>query len=166
MALGAVDYFVKPLSRPDLLTWLTRHGLIPATTDRSLDILAIDDDPHSLEIIDASLTAEGARVRRAADGAEGLALARSRRPDLIICDLLMPGMDGFDVITALHDDPATSGIPVVVLTARSLTTADKARLSAKIITDMPQGQATASLPELARLLGALTGRTALSHTGH
>jgi signal transduction histidine kinase/CheY-like chemotaxis protein len=160
MALGAVDYFVKPLSRPALLTWLTRHGLIPATTDRTLDILAIDDDPHSLEIIDASLTAEGIRVLRAGNGAEGLALARGHRPGLIICDLLMPGMDGFDVITALHGDPATSGIPVVVLTARSLTAADKARLSAKIITDMPQGQATAGLPELTRLLGALTGRTA------
>jgi signal transduction histidine kinase/CheY-like chemotaxis protein len=161
MALGAVDYFVKPLSRPALLTWLARHGLIPATTDRRIDILAIDDDPHSLEIIDASLTAEGTRVLRAGDGTEGLALARRHRPDLIICDLLMPGMDGFDVIAALHGDPATSGIPVVVLTARSLTAADKARLSAKIITAMPEGRATDSLPELVRLLGELTGRTAV-----
>lgn len=160
MALGAVDYFVKPLSRPALLTWLTRRGLIPATTDGTLDILAIDDDPHSLEIIDASLTGEGTRVLGATSGTEGLALARSHRPDLIICDLLMPGMDGFDVISALHGDPATSGIPVVVLTARTLTPADKARLSAKIITAMPQGQAATSLPELARLIGELTGRTA------
>ncbi|MEU7908450.1 response regulator [Actinoplanes sp. NPDC049118] len=163
MALGAVDYFVKPLSRPALLSWLARHGLVPATTDRTLDILAIDDDPHSLEIIDASLTAEDIRVLRATNGTEGLILARSHRPDLIICDLLMPGMDGFDVVAALHGDPATSGIPVVILTAHTLTTADKARLSAKIITAMPQGQATTSLPELARLVGELTGRTAKHH---
>ncbi|MET8154437.1 response regulator [Actinoplanes sp. NPDC049668] len=160
MALGAVDYFVKPLSRPALLAWLARHGLIPATTDRTLDILAIDDDPHSLEIIDASLTAEDIRIRRAGSGSEGLALARARRPDLIICDLLMPGMDGFDVVAALHADPATSGIPVVILTARSLTTTDKARLSAKIITTMPHGPGATSLPELSRLVGELTGRTA------
>nr|BFE68860.1 hypothetical protein GCM10020092_021610 [Actinoplanes digitatis] len=72
----------------------------------------------------------------------------------------MPGMDGFDVVAALHGDPATSGIPVVILTARSLTAADKARLSAKIITTMPEGLAATCLSELARLLGELTGRTA------
>ena len=164
MALGAVDYFVKPVSRPALLTWLARHGLIPVTKEQSLNVLAIDDDPHSLEIIETTLNAEGGvQVFRASGGAEGLALARSSRFDLIICDLLMPGVDGFDVIAALHNDPATNRIPVIVLTAHTLTEADKTRLSGKVIAAMSKGQAATDLPDLTHLIGELTGLTADYH---
>jgi len=164
MALGAVDYFVKPVSRPALLTWLARHGLIPVTKEQSLNVLAIDDDPHSLEIIETTLGAEGGvQVFRASGGAEGLALARSSPFDLIICDLLMPGVDGFDVIAALHNDPATNRIPVIVLTAHTLTEADKTRLSGKVIAAMSKGQAATDLPDLTHLIGELTGLTADYH---
>lgn len=159
MALGAVDYFVKPISRPALLTWLARHGLIPVTNEQTLNVLAIDDDPHSLEIIDTTLTPEGVHVFCANGGAEGLAMARRSKFDLIICDLLMPAVDGFDVIAALHNDPATSRIPVIVLTAHTLTEADKTRLSGKVIAAMSKGQATTGLPDLTHLIGELTGLT-------
>ncbi len=159
LALGAVDYFVKPISRPTLLTWLARHGLIPPADGRAINVLAIDDDPQSLEIIDATLTAEGMRVVRGHGGAEGLALARTNDFDLIICDLLMPEVDGFDVIAALHNDPDTRGIPVVVLTAHALTDADKDRLSGKVIAFMSKAQTTTGLPDLAHLISELTGLT-------
>ena len=159
LALGAVDYFVKPISRPTLLTWLARHGLIPPAAGQAINVLAIDDDPQSLEIIDATLTAEGMRVVRGHGGAEGLALARTNDFQLIICDLLMPEVDGFDVIAALHNDPDTRGIPVVVLTAHTLTDADKDRLNGKVIGFMSKAQTTTGLPDLAHLISELTGLT-------
>ncbi len=164
LALGAVDYFVKPVDRATLLTWMTRHGLIPANTSRPLTVLAIDDDPHSRQLVAATLRAEGIAVVTAAGGVEGLTTARTRRFDLIICDLLMPELDGFDVIAALHNDPTTRGVPVVVLTAHTLTDADKARLSGKVIAIAGKTNNADGLAELTHTIGELTGLTAPSDT--
>ena len=164
LALGAVDYFVKPVDRATLLSWLARHDLIPATTGQQMTVLAIDDDPHSRHLITATLAAEGIAVTTAAGGADGLKAARSRRFDLIICDLLMPGLDGFDVIAALHNDPTTRGVPVVVLTAHTLTDADKARLSGKVIAIAGKTDNADGLADLAHTIGELTGLTTTSDT--
>ncbi|MEV8510662.1 response regulator [Actinoplanes sp. NPDC051475] len=164
LALGAVDYFVKPVDRSTLLTWLAGHGLIPATNGRQLSVLAIDDDPASRELIDATLSAEGIQVVTATGGVDGLKTARARRFDLIICDLLMPDLDGFDVIAALHNDPATHGVPVVVLSAHTLTEADKARLSGKVIAVAGKTANADGLAELAHTIGELTGLTLTSDT--
>lgn len=82
------------------------------------DILIIDDLRDNITLLGASL-AGTARVRFALDGAEGLALARRARPDLILLDLMMPGLDGFAVCEALQSDPALHDIPVIVITART-----------------------------------------------
>jgi len=63
---------------------------------------------------------------------QGVRLARDRRPDLIVLDLLMPEMDGFQVLDALKQDRATAGIPIVILTMKSLTHEDKERLKGRI----------------------------------
>ncbi|MEV6596682.1 response regulator [Actinoplanes sp. NPDC051346] len=165
LALGAVDYFVKPVDRTSLLTWLARHGLIPATTGRQLHVLAIDDDPQSRQLITATLRAEGIQVITAAGGIDGLNMARTRPFDLIICDLIMPDLDGFDVIAALHDDPTTRGVPVVVLSAHTLTDADKARLSGKVIAIAGKSANADGLAELARTIGELTGLTLAADIG-
>jgi len=159
LALGAVDYFVKPVDRVTLLSWMARHELIPPAMSRPLNVLAIDDDPHSRQLIDATLSAEGIEVTAAVGGVDGLRTARSRRFDLIICDLLMPDLDGFDVIAALHNDPATRGVPVVVLSAHTLTAADKTRLSGKVIAVAGKDDAVDGLTELAHTIGELTGMT-------
>jgi CheY-like chemotaxis protein len=78
----------------------------------------------------------------ATNGLDGLRLARSHPFDLIICDLRMPGIDGFTVIAALHDDPATRNIPVLVLTAQDLTQADRNRLAGKTLAVISKGDAT------------------------
>ncbi len=158
LALGAVDYFVKPVDRTTLLNWMARHEFLPPT-GRDMAVLAIDDDPHSRQLIDATLSAEGIHVTAAAGGVDGLRTARARHFDLIICDLLMPDLDGFDVIAALHDDPATRGVPVVVLSAHTLTAADKARLSGKVIAVAGKTDAADGLAELAHTIGELTGMT-------
>lgn len=81
-------------------------------------LLAIDDDPQSLILLSNALTSEY-EVLLAKDSQRGLALARSASPDLIILDILMPEMDGFQVLSELKSHPATAAIPVIFLTSRS-----------------------------------------------
>jgi CheY-like chemotaxis protein len=122
-------------------------------------VLAIDDDPQSLDLINATLSDEGIQVVCAHGGVDGLRTARSRAFDLIVCDLLMPDLDGFDVIAALHADPDTCEIPVVVVSAHTLTAVEKARLSGKVVAITAKDGSAASMPELARAIGHLTGST-------
>ena len=79
-------------------------------------ILAVDDVPENLEIVQVRLEAEGYEVITATDGDEALARARDSEPDLILLDLSVPYLDGFEIIKALRSDPATRNIPVIVLT--------------------------------------------------
>jgi CheY-like chemotaxis protein len=81
-------------------------------------ILIIEDQREMRENLATILEMEGYTVVRAADGREGLSVARSERPDLILCDVMMPGMDGHEVLRALRADPATLHIPFVFLTAK------------------------------------------------
>lgn len=86
-------------------------------------ILLVDDDPLIRRIVTKTLTANGYQVLEASSGAEGLALARSQPPDLILLDLMMPGMDGFEVCAALRQDSLTVNVPVLMLTALDQTDA-------------------------------------------
>jgi signal transduction histidine kinase/CheY-like chemotaxis protein len=79
-------------------------------------VLVIDDDPSARDIVVRLLGREGFRVLTAASGEEGLRLARGSRPDVITLDVLMPGIDGWAVLTALKADPVLAGIPVIMLT--------------------------------------------------
>ena len=83
-------------------------------------VLIVDDDPRYLELLQFALETEGFHVVTARHPRNVQALAVSCRPDVIISDVMMPEMDGFDVAANLRADPRTSGIPVVFLTARSL----------------------------------------------
>jgi signal transduction histidine kinase/CheY-like chemotaxis protein len=139
LALGAVDYFVKPVNHGALLAWLAHHGFIPPLSDRSTNVLVIDDDPATIAVVRQTLSRQGIGVAEAANGLDGLRLARAHPFDLIICDLLMPGLDGYTVIAALHDDPATEHTPVLVLTAQDLTAADRSRLDGKTLAVVSKG---------------------------
>jgi signal transduction histidine kinase/CheY-like chemotaxis protein len=140
LALGAMDYLVKPLDRDTLLRRLAWHGLLaPAKPGRPTTVLVIDDDAATLRLIDASLSPGGVDVVTTSTGTEALRLARTRRFDLIICDLIMPEMDGFTLIAALATNPATSGTPVLVITGLELTEPDKARLNGRILGVLHKG---------------------------
>jgi signal transduction histidine kinase/DNA-binding response OmpR family regulator/ligand-binding sensor domain-containing protein len=79
-------------------------------------ILVIDDDSNMRDLTTRSLGKEGYRVECAANGEEGLAMARELRPAVITLDVMMPGLDGWAVLTALKEDPATADIPVIMMT--------------------------------------------------
>jgi CheY-like chemotaxis protein len=82
-------------------------------------ILVIDDDPYLVEVMSASLRILGHfEVITAMNGAEGLILCTQEQPEIVVVDISMPEIDGYQVIRALRGDPATSNIPIVVLSAR------------------------------------------------
>jgi CheY-like chemotaxis protein len=128
-ALGAAEYLVKPVGKEQLLAALFRAAAMPG---RKRTVVAIDDDPLAIELVRASLETEGWTVLGAATGQEGLALIRERQPSAVLLDLLMPGMDGFEVVEALRAEPDTKSIPVVILTSKSKTWQDKERLQGRI----------------------------------
>src|SRR6266516_1134346 len=128
-ALGAAEYLVKPVGKDQLMAALHRAAAMP---ERKHTVVAIDDDPLAIELVRASLEPEGWTVLGAATGQEGLALIRERQPSAVLLDLLMPGMDGFEVVEALRADPDTKSVPVVILTSKSMTQQDKERLQGRI----------------------------------
>lgn len=82
------------------------------------ELLLIEDDPTMLDLLATELEFEEFIVHRALEGHTGLSLAREHRPDLIVCDVMMPGMDGYSVLAALRADPQLAPIPFIFLTAR------------------------------------------------
>lgn len=80
-------------------------------------ILSVDDEPSIVRLVSATLTARGHEVTGAHSGAEALAIVKSEKPDLIVLDIMMPGLDGRDVYRRLSADPGTKDIPVLFLSA-------------------------------------------------
>jgi signal transduction histidine kinase/DNA-binding response OmpR family regulator len=128
-ALGAAEYLVKPVGKEQLLAAVYRAAAMP---ERKRTVVAIDDDPLAIQLARVNLEPAGWTVLGAASGQEGLALVRERQPSVVLLDLLMPGMDGFEVVEALRAEPGTKTIPVVILTSKSMTQQDKQRLKGRI----------------------------------
>jgi signal transduction histidine kinase/DNA-binding response OmpR family regulator len=137
LALGAVDYLVKPVERSALLEVVGRYA---TATDTPLRVLAIDDDPAALEMIDAALRPAGYDILTASGGREGLTVAQTVPIDFVICDILMPDLDGFGVVAELRADPRTHDLPILVLTHHELTSAEKTRLNGEILGVVAKGQ--------------------------
>ncbi|MDZ7373202.1 MAG: response regulator transcription factor [candidate division KSB1 bacterium] len=81
-------------------------------------ILVVEDEPDILGLIEYNLKKHGYEVRQAASGEEALEVARTNPPDLVVLDLMLPGLDGIDVCKALRTDPSTAAVPILMLTAR------------------------------------------------
>jgi signal transduction histidine kinase/DNA-binding response OmpR family regulator len=131
-ALGAADYLIKPVSREKLTAAIRSVRIPPEVSGSAAKVLAIDDDAMTLELIRATLEAEGYKVLRAAGGQEGIAVAKAELPALIILDLLMPDIDGFGVVDQLRDHSPTREIPIVILTNMNLTPGEKEQLNGRI----------------------------------
>jgi signal transduction histidine kinase/DNA-binding response OmpR family regulator/HAMP domain-containing protein len=101
-------------------------------------LLVVEDNPVAVMQIQSVLEDAGYIVRTAANGEEGLRLARNEIPDGIVLDLMMPGVDGFEVLEQIRSTTATATLPVLILTAKELTSADRARLSHNHIQQLVQ----------------------------
>jgi signal transduction histidine kinase/CheY-like chemotaxis protein/ligand-binding sensor domain-containing protein len=127
LAFGAHDYFVKPVDWPRMLRRLaqiTGRDALP----RHARLLLIDDDLAVHHLLEHELANEGYVLETVTSGAEAIDRAERVRPDVIILDLMMPGMNGFELAERLRQRASTSDIPILVLTAKDLTPDDRERL--------------------------------------
>ena len=123
-ALGADVYLPKPFDRRILLETLDS---LPARTSAAR-VLAVDDDERIRLIIRRCLSGPQFEVREALSGEDGLAMARSDPPDVVILDLLMPGLDGWQVLAGLREEASTRHVPVLVVTSAALDDDTRERL--------------------------------------
>lgn len=151
-SLGTVDTVDKRLTRTELVDMIARHDRFGARP-RVMTILVIDDDACVREYIKEALHGQGYRILLAARGKDGLRAAIEHEPDLIILDLMMPDMSGFDVVDALKRHPTARDIPVIVFTAKDLTRAEVMRLGREVEQVLSKG--TTSREELLRELRTL-----------
>jgi CheY-like chemotaxis protein len=112
--LGVVEYLVKPIAAQDLLSAIEGLG------DGIERLLLVDDEPEIQQLFSRVLssTGHGYQVTRAMNGQRALELLRERQPDLMLLDLVMPQMDGFQVLREKAEDPAIRSIPVIVISSR------------------------------------------------
>lgn len=124
-SLGVADYMTKPIDRKRLLVLLERYKL----DGSGGNVLIVEDDASTRQLMRRVFVSEGWRVREAANGRTGLELLREETPDLILLDLIMPELDGFEFVESLKTIPQATGIPVVVITGADLSDDDRQRLN-------------------------------------
>jgi signal transduction histidine kinase/CheY-like chemotaxis protein len=125
ISLGADTFTNKPVDR----RWLIRHLMLLTGGQTLRKVLVVDDEEVSRYLIRQTFQPGSAAVIEAANGAQGLHYAREEQPDLIVLDLLMPDLNGFQVLEQLQTDARTSHIPVIISTSGVLDDADRARLN-------------------------------------
>ena len=128
-SLGAAEVMQKPISRQELYEALVDMGLFPLSQGQPLKVLIVDDDPKAVELIAVRIRALAGTVLRAYGGREAIEIVKRELPDLIVLDLMMPGVNGFDVVDTLRGQPDTAHIPILVVTAKQITAADRSRLN-------------------------------------
>jgi PAS domain S-box-containing protein len=126
-ALGATDYLIKPVRKPALLEAIRRH--VPSPADDDSSILLVDDDPKALELLQEALRSAGYETQGVRSGARALEVLANRVVGAILLDLLMPGMDGFQVIRHVRQEPAFKELPILVMTAKNLSQEETALLN-------------------------------------
>jgi CheY-like chemotaxis protein len=160
-ALGAAAVLQKPISRQELYDSLVELGLIPLAEGRTLKVLVVDDDPKAVELVAIHILDLASTVLRAYGGRDAIETARRELPDLIVLDLMMPEVNGFDVVAALHEDPDTACIPIVVVTAKRITPDDRVKLNGLVSAIMEKADFTAGRFAI-EIRRAMTGRHAVT----
>ena len=127
-ALGATDYINKPIEQERLLTTVAKY----TQGDKSPKVLIVEDDEATRQIIKKSLGKDGWLIVEAENGKTGLIELETCEPDLILLDLMMPEMDGFEFLSVIRSKDQWAKIPVIVVTAKTLTADDYARLHGNI----------------------------------
>ncbi len=136
--LGAEDFLTKPVDRERLARALARvRSAAPPAP-----VLVVDDDPAARAALEHAVRAEGWQVVTAATGRAALEAVAAHRPALILLDLLLPEMDGFEFLEALRQQPEGRAVPVIVVTARDLDEAERRRLNGRVARILPKGDFT------------------------
>ena len=142
--LGWVSLVPKPFTAEQLTRAVTtaaqESGDEQALPQRPFDVLVVDDDPDSRRVAAKFLSEANVKVREAQDGESALVEMRGHPPDVLVLDLMMPVLDGFGVLATIRADPLLSGLPVVVLTAKSLTEAERQFLSRSAVRVLQKGE--------------------------
>jgi CheY-like chemotaxis protein len=133
-ALGATDYVTKPIDWDRLRAILSQHCPAPCGT-----VLVVDDDPGAREVLRRLLGGAGWEVIEAENGRQALERLKQCRPAVILLDLMMPEMDGFEFVHELRQDEGSRGVPVVVLTAKEVTAEDRKRLNGGVVKVLQKG---------------------------
>jgi signal transduction histidine kinase/CheY-like chemotaxis protein len=157
-ALGAADYLTKPVDPEALVRVLDRYragGGGGGGGGSGGEVLVVDDDPLAREVLRRPLAWAGWDVGEAADGREALARLARSRPAVVLLDLIMPGMDGFEVLERMRGEEAWRGIPVVVVTAKDLDREEAAWLGGRAERVFRKGA-----HERAELIGVVEGMLA------
>ena len=131
-SLGAAGYLTKPVNRSDLAAAVKNLSLRTGDRKQPSRVLMVDDDPQLLEVVGKALESWGFRLVTANGGREARRLITETHPDLVILDLMLPDISGFDVLDAIKADPATAQIPVFVLTAKDLSQEERERLNGAV----------------------------------
>ena len=126
-ALGAVDYLIKPVRKPVLLETIRKY--VRPQSDEDEAILLVDDDPRALELLEETLRSAGYETESVRSGTRALEVLSSKLVSAVVLDLLMPGMDGFEVIRHVRQEATLRELPIFVMTAKSLTKAELAVLT-------------------------------------
>jgi CheY-like chemotaxis protein len=133
--LGAADYLTKPIDRALLARVLLRFRYKASTT-----ALVVEDDATSKELVRRMLKSEGWTVVEAHNGREALERLADSQPGIVLLDLMMPEMDGFEFLSEMHARKEWSSIPVIVVTAKNLTAEDHARLNGHVSRVLQKGK--------------------------
>jgi CheY-like chemotaxis protein len=152
-ALGATDYLVKPVNRTKLVETLTR--ICGSTGGRAL---LVDDDEVVRRGVRQALEPIGWKVTEAEDGQVAVNSLIAARPDVIILDLMMPKMDGFEFLDELRARSDWQDIPVVVITAKDLTDEDRDRLNGGVERIIQKSDRDEMLRQLSRELAKCVKR--------
>jgi CheY-like chemotaxis protein len=152
-ALGATDYVTKPVDWQRLGATLRRYTPDPSTGP----VLVVDDDEDQRALVSRLLIKEGREVVTAANGQEALDRLAERRPALILLDLMMPVMDGFDFLDALHRQNIQPPIPVIVITAKDLDADEIKRLNGGVAQVIQKGTPTSLEDALRRVRLGVNG---------
>jgi PAS domain S-box-containing protein len=135
-SLGATDYLVKPINHHRLMAVLNKYHLDAQT---SAPVMVVEDDNSIREMMGRILKNAGWQVDLAENGCIALEHLQQNLPALILLDLMMPEMDGFEFVSKLRQEPSYADIPVVVLTAKDITTEDRQRLHSGVETIFQKG---------------------------
>lgn len=156
-ALGAADYILKPINRNQLMSVLQKYG----SSQSSNSILIVEDDPNNREMLRRQLEKDNWQVIAVENGREALEAIATHPPRLIISDLMMPEMDGFELVHELRQSDRWRSIPVIVLTAKELTETDRQKLYGHVEKIFQKGsyQRQALLAEVHDLLAEAISRS-------